>query len=137
MLWSVVNYTVLETANCEDDLKHKRRTRRPKKKDYGYICAWCLTELSEFQEHFGFGAKAPPDVDLSELEGTWIDIQLVSAGRTVQMGVTTRDSPARTQLGYQLFFVACSEDCCKQLQDALKDDIKIGRLLSGESKTPE
>jgi hypothetical protein len=66
-------------------LKHKRRTRRRAKEDYRYTCAWCRTTIPERHEHFGFGAKATADVDLSEFEGKWIDIQLVSAGKTVQV----------------------------------------------------
>jgi hypothetical protein len=97
------------------------------------MCAWCLTEISENDEHFGFGAKAPLDADLSHVEGKWIDIQLVSAGKTVQVGVTTRDSPARREQGYHLYFVACSEDCCKELQDAIREDIELGRVLGGIS----
>jgi hypothetical protein len=98
------------------------------------VCAWCLTEISASAEHFGVGAKAPPDVDLSDVEGKWIDIQLVSAGKTVQVGVTTPDSPARREQGYQFCFVACSEDCCKELQAAVKEDIELGRVLGGISE---
>src|SRR6266487_1217980 len=114
--------------HCEVDLKHKRRTRRRAKKDHGYMCAWCPTEISGSDEHFGFGAKAPPDVDLSDVEGKWMDIQLVSAWKTVQVGVTTPDSPARREQGYQFYFVACSEDCCKELKDAVRKDIELGVL---------
>jgi hypothetical protein len=81
-------------------------------------------------EHFGFGAKATPNVDLSGFEGKWIDIQLQSARKTVQVGVTTSDSPARREQGYHFYFVACSEECCKELQDAVREDIELGRVLS-------
>ena len=101
------------------------------------MCAWCLTEISASDEHFGFGAKAPPAVDLSDVEGKWIDIQLVSAGKTVQVGVTTPDSPARREQGYQFYFVACSEDCCKELEDAVRNDIELGRVLGGISELPQ
>jgi hypothetical protein len=115
--------------HCGVQLKHKRRTPRRAKKDLEYTCAWCLTKIAGMHEHFGFGAKAPPDVDLSEFEGKWFDIPLVSAGKTVQVGVTTSDSPARREQGYHFYFVACSEGCCKQLQDALRADIESGRVL--------
>jgi hypothetical protein len=110
-------------------VKHKRRKSRRAKKGLEYTCAWCLTRIPESNEHFGFGAKAPPDVDLSDAEGKWIDIQLVSVGKTVQVGVTTRDSPARRDQGYHLYFVTCSENCCKELQDAVRQDIEIGQVL--------
>ena len=113
-------------------MKHKRRTPRRAKKSLEYTCAWCLTIIRETHEHFGFGAKASPDVDLSEFEGKWIDIQLVSAGKRVQVGVTTPDSPARREQGYHFYFVACSEECCKELQDAVREDIELGRVLGSD-----
>jgi hypothetical protein len=111
---------------CEVHLKHKRRTLR-QAKEGGYTCAWCLTIIPERHEHFGFGAKAAPDVDLSEVEGKWIDIQLVSVGKTVRVGVTTPDSPARREHGYHFYFVACSEHCCKELRDAVREDVELER----------
>jgi hypothetical protein len=31
-------------------------------------CAWCQSNINEFTEVFGFGAKLKPDVDLTEFE---------------------------------------------------------------------
>ena len=58
-----------------------------------------------------------------------IEIQLVSAGKTVPVGVTAPDSPARKQEGYHFYFMTCSEDCCRRLQAAVSEDIQLGRSL--------
>ena len=76
-------------------MKHKRKRRRVVQKDYAKTCAWCLRRIPEEHERSGFGAKAAPGVDLSGVEGTMIEIQLVSAGKTVPVGVTALASPAR------------------------------------------
>jgi hypothetical protein len=114
------------------DMKHnrgRRRRRRLEHKDYTNTCAWCLHRIPEEHERFGFGAKAAPGVDLSGVEGTMIEIQLVSAGKAVPAGVTGSDSPARKQEGFHFYFMTCSEDCCRQLQAAVSEDIQLGRSL--------
>jgi hypothetical protein len=73
-------------------VKHKRKKRQLVQKDYTKTCAWCLRRIPEEHERFGFGAKAAPNVDLSRVEGTMIEIQLVSVGKTVPVGVTGPDS---------------------------------------------
>jgi hypothetical protein len=115
-------------------LQHKRRARRRAKKDHGYLCAWCLTEISSSDEHFGFGAKAPPDVDLSDVEGKWIDIQLVSAGKTVQVGVTTPDSPARREQGY--LFRSLQRRLLQRVAGRSQRGHR-GRVLGGISELPQ
>ena len=110
-------------------MKHKRRRRRLVQKDYTKTCAWCLRMIPEEHERFGFGAKDVAGVDLSGVEGTMIQIQLVSAGKTVPVGVTGLDSPARTQEGFHFYFMTCSEDCCRQLETAVSEDTQLGRSL--------
>jgi hypothetical protein len=56
---------------------------------------YSLTRIPERHEHFGFGAKATLHVDLSEVEGKPINIQLVSVG-TLQVGSPTPDSRSTT-----------------------------------------
>ena len=70
----------------------------------------------------GFGAKAAAGVDLS-VEGTMIEIQLVSAEKTVPVGVSAPGSPARKQEGFHFYFMTCSEDSCRRLQAAVSEDI--------------
>ena len=55
----------------------------------------CNKEIPEDVEVFGFGAKAQPGVDLSEQEGTIIQLPLALAGRTVPAIVVASDSEAR------------------------------------------
>lgn len=110
-------------------MKHKRGRRRLEQKDYTNTCAWCRKRVPEQHERFGFGAKALAGVDLSGVEGTMIEIQLASARKTVPVGVTGPDSPARKQQGFHLYFMTCSEECCRQLQAAVSEDIQMGRSL--------
>ena len=110
-------------------MKHKRRRPRLVQKDYTKTCGWCLRTIPEEHERFGFGAKAAPGVDLSGVEGTMIEIQLVSVGKTVPVGVTGPDSPARKQERFHFYFMTCSEDCCRRLQAAVSEDIQLGRVL--------
>jgi hypothetical protein len=110
-------------------MRHKHSWRRLAQKDYTNTCAWCLKRIHKEHERFGFGAKATPGVDLAGVEGTMIEIQLVSVGKTVPVGVPARDSPARKQTGYHFYFMVCSEDCCRQLQAAVGEDIELGRDL--------
>ena len=70
-----------------------------------------------------------PGADLSGVEGTMIEIQLVSAGKPVPDGVTAPDSPARKREGVHFYFMTCSEDCCTRLQAAVSEDIQLGRSL--------
>ena len=58
-----------------------------------------------------------------------IEIQLANAGKTVPVGVTAHDSPARKQEGFHFYFMTCSEDCCRRLQAAVSGDIQLGRSL--------
>ena len=110
-------------------MKQKRRRRRLVQKDYTKTCAWCLRRIPEEHERFGFGAKALPGTDLSGIEGAMIEIQIVSTGRTVPVGVTAPDSPARKQEGFHFYFMTCSEECCRQLQSAVSEDVQLGRDL--------
>jgi hypothetical protein len=52
-----------------------RKRDRPKLGG-GLKCAWCGDEIPDDTELFGIGAKARPDLDITELEGKVIDIFL-------------------------------------------------------------
>ena len=81
-------------------------------------CAWCNVEIPPDAEVFGFGAKASERVDLSDKEGEFVSLELPLAGKTVFALVPTAGSPVRAQ-GYDLVFLACSQDCAESLKDAL------------------
>jgi len=88
------------------------------------ICAWCNKEVPEDVEVFGFGTKARPGVDLSEQEGTVIQLPLALEGKTVPAIVVTSDSEAKRQ-GYDLAFLACSQECAQSLREALQREIDL------------
>lgn len=82
-------------------------------------CAWCNVEIPPDAEVFGFGAKAREGVDLSDKEGEFVSLELPLAGKTVFALVATAGSQARVQ-GYDLVFLACSQECAESLKDALE-----------------
>lgn len=86
-------------------------------------CAWCNKEIPEDVEVFGFGAKSQQGVDLSEQEGTIIQLSLLE-GRTVPAIVVASDSEAKKQ-GYDFAFLACSQGCAQSLREALRKEIDV------------
>jgi hypothetical protein len=82
-------------------------------------CAWCTAEIPAEAEVFGFGAKASEGVDLSDKEGEFVSLDLPLAGKTVFALVPTASSQARAE-GYDLVFLACSQECAEALKDALE-----------------
>jgi hypothetical protein len=87
-------------------------------------CSWCEDEIPEDVEVFTIGAKAKPETDLSEAEGTIIPVSLIQANRTVSAMVPTRDSPAAKD-GHDLMFMVCSQSCAQALSNALENDRKL------------
>jgi hypothetical protein len=87
-------------------------------------CAWCHRRIPEDQECFGAGARVRPEARelLAENEGTMIPMSLKN-GREVIVMVPTADSEAR-KAGNDVYFQACSEDCCRQLTEALRDELE-------------
>src|SRR4030095_9150031 len=99
------------------------RSEREKPKLEGPLkCGWCDDEIGEDTELFGIGAKAHPDIDISEMEGKVIDLFLSRRKRTVQALVVTKDSPAKRE-GKDLLFVACSESCAAALEQSVGSEI--------------
>jgi hypothetical protein len=82
-------------------------------------CAWCNAAIPPDAEVFGFGAKSSEGVDLSDKEGEFVSLELPLAGKTVFALVPTASSQARAQ-GYDLVFLACSQECAEALKDALE-----------------
>jgi len=82
-------------------------------------CACCNEIIPPDTEVFGFGAKASASVDLSDKEGEFVSLELALAGKTVFALVPTASSQVRAQ-GYDLVFLACSQDCAESLKDALE-----------------
>jgi hypothetical protein len=82
-------------------------------------CAWCTQIIPDDSEVFGFGAKARPGIDLSDKEGQFVSLDLALAEKTVFALVPTSTSQAKEE-GYDLVFLACSQDCAESLKDALE-----------------
>lgn len=82
-------------------------------------CAWCNETIPPDAERFGFGAKASARIDLSDKEGEFVSLELALAGKTVCALVPTSGSQAKAQ-GYDLVFLACSQECAEALKDALE-----------------
>lgn len=91
-------------------------------------CPCCQSEITEFMEVFGLGAKLNPDVDMSEYEGHCIEIDLASADMSVYMMVTGRGSEAKNE-GKDAMFLVCSEKCAKKLKNVLEKEISSGEMF--------
>jgi hypothetical protein len=86
-------------------------------------CAWCSKEIPEHTEVFSVGAKAKPEIDLSEEEGSIILLPLDVTGKTVPAMIVNSDSQAKKD-GYDIVFMVCSEDCGRALREALEEEIE-------------
>jgi hypothetical protein len=101
------------------------RSKREKPKLEGPLkCAWCDDEIEEDTELFGIGAKAHPDIEPSEMEGTVIELFLSRRNRNVQALVVTKDSPAKRD-GKDFLFVACSESCAAALGQSVGREFEL------------
>lgn len=87
-------------------------------------CACFRDEIPDDTELFGIGAKARPDIDITEQEGRMIDIFLTRRDRNVQALVVTNDSPAKKE-GKDLLFVVCRESCAEALRQGVGREIEL------------
>jgi hypothetical protein len=74
-----------------------------------YRCAWCGKKIGPKQEI------------IAPLEGKRIEVGIPSAGRNVEVLVTTAESQARKE-GWDLIAMTCSERCGHELKDAFLAD---------------
>ena len=91
-------------------------------------CPCCQSEITEFMEVFGLGAKLNPDVDMSEYQGHCIEIELASEDMSVYMMVTGQGSEAKNE-GKDAMFLVCSEKCAKKLKNVLEKEISLGEMF--------
>ena len=89
-------------------------------------CAWCHRRIPEAQECFGAGARARPEAKslLSGHEGGLVPMRL-SSGREIIVAVPTSESEARAA-GHDVYFQTCSEQCCRELSNALRAELAAG-----------
>lgn len=92
-------------------------------KELSKRCAWCHKVIPHDAECFGAGgrvwAAAKPVV--AAHEGELIPMPL-SGGREIIAIVTTANSEARAH-GHDLYFQACSEECCAAISTAIKAEL--------------
>jgi hypothetical protein len=83
-----------------------------------HTCAWCTQEIKEDGEVYGFGAKASQKTDISNKEGQFVSLNLALQDKTT-FALVPASSITNDLEGYDLLFIACSEDCAQSLKDAL------------------
>ena len=80
-------------------------------------CTWCENPIQD-DEYYGFGAKASQDIDLENRAGQFVSLNLSLIDKTVIALVPSKLGAPELQ-GHDLIFITCSEECAKQLKDAL------------------
>ena len=93
-------------------------------------CAWCRKRVSKGKPVYGLGAKARKNVDLSEYEGSAIEITIVTQDKLVPMIVAGADSEAKRD-GKDFLFMACSMKCAREMKEALQDEISLSDMFEG------
>lgn len=91
-------------------------------------CAWCGKHILDDAPVYGLGGKIRGGVDLSEYEGRAIEIEIVTREKRVTMIVSNADSESKRD-GKDFMFMTCSEDCARELKEALEDDISLGNMF--------
>src|SRR5882724_4777484 len=86
-------------------------------------CSWCHRRLLEDEECFGAGARVGPEAKglLANNEGKLLTMQL-GTGREIIVMVPTAASEARAA-GHDVYFQTCSEECCRDLREALRAEL--------------
>jgi len=91
-------------------------------------CAWCKKNIPDNVEVFGMGAKIRQGINLKHKEGQYLKLSLLN-DRTVHGFVTTEGSDAKED-GYDLMFMACSEECANDMRNALQEEIDFIREIN-------
>ncbi|HVS34356.1 MAG TPA: hypothetical protein VMS17_02175 [Gemmataceae bacterium] len=91
-------------------------------------CDWCGRSIPPDMEVLGGGGKARPGVDLNAHAGRVLPVYLVGPDKTVLVGVTGPDSPARRD-GHDFVYMTCSAACAGSLKAAFEGEIEMGRRL--------
>lgn len=80
-------------------------------------CAWCGDAIQD-DNYYGFGAKASLDIDLEDRAGQFVSLNLSLMEKTVIALVPTALGAPELE-GHDLIFITCSEECARDLKDAL------------------
>ncbi|MFU8772717.1 MAG: hypothetical protein ACNA8H_09895 [Anaerolineales bacterium] len=88
------------------------------------ICAWCTLPIPPGADTFGFGAQANQRLKLEGQAGKFVSIKLTLSNKTTIAYILPEGSPAK-ESGYDLFFIACSQDCAEQLKEAFELELDV------------
>lgn len=94
-------------------------TKKSSRERLLHVCAWCIQDIAEDEDVFGFGAKADPGIDLKGKEGEFVSLNLALQEKTVFALVPASSSAPRAE-GFDLVFLTCSEDCAQSLKEAFE-----------------
>src|SRR6266516_1032624 len=78
-------------------------------------CGWCGKSIGEDDPVIAVGGRVHTGIDLSLVEGKVIELRFDVPGKTILAAVTGFDSPAKSE-GKDIIFMACSDDCGRQVQ---------------------
>lgn len=90
-----------------------------RKERLSHICAWCNLDIAPDEEVFGFGAKAHPNIELSDKEGEFVSLNFALQDKTIFALVPSNTSSAKAD-GFDLIFLTCSKECAVSLKEALE-----------------
>jgi hypothetical protein len=91
-------------------------------------CGWCGKGIGEDEPVFAVGGRVHEGIDLSLVEGKIIELSFDIAGKTILAAVAGFDSPAKAE-GKDVLFMACSDDCGRQVQAAFADELAHGLTI--------
>lgn len=93
-------------------------------------CSWCGKRIKANVPVYAFGGKKRPGVDLSEFEGSAIQISLATVAKEVICMVTGPGSPAKAD-GKDFMFMICSEACAVEMKAVMDAETALGNTLFG------
>ena len=91
-------------------------------------CTWCKKNIPDNIEVFGMGAKIRQGINLKRKEGKLLKLSLLN-DKTIHAFVAIDGSKAK-QDGYDLMFMACSEECANDMSNALQEEIDFIREIN-------
>lgn len=104
------------------------RLKRVAKEELVGVCSWCARTIPAGLPIFAIAGKKRPEADFSGQAGQWIKVTLDSGQRQLPALVPAADSQAARE-GYDVMFIACTEQCRNEMQLALETEAKQGGTI--------
>ena len=101
----------------------------PDKEGFGK-CAWCSSKIDEESPVYGFGIKFKSGIDLSEFEGKFIELTILTQNKKVPMLITIEGTDAKED-GNDAMLMTCSEECGKKMKAIMLKEKSVGDMLEG------